>query len=82
MQVVILLLLGTGAVISLVGSLWFYAETIREGLVWFLVCLFIPLAGLLFLILHPERALKPAGVIALGTVLSVAGILLNNSFSR
>jgi hypothetical protein len=57
---------GIGILAMVIGSIWFYVEAFKESVGWFFACLIIPIASLVFLFMHPERVLKPMGVIFLG----------------
>lgn len=71
-------LLATGLVAILVGIYWFTVEAFREGPGWGFICLANPLACLVFLILHWDKASRPLGVIVggIGTVIGGAIILV------
>lgn len=48
-----------GALVILVGGIWFIVEAFRENLLWGLGVLFLPILPLVFLILHWRRAKDP-----------------------
>jgi hypothetical protein len=59
MDIVGMIFLGIGLIISLVGSIWFLVEAFKESVLWGLGCLFIPFVALFFLVMHWDRAGKP-----------------------
>jgi len=81
MQTFITLLLVLGTVITLIGTLWFYIEALREGVLWFLLCLVIPLVSLVFLVMHPERALKPTLVNVVGAIFLIGAAMLRRGLA-
>jgi uncharacterized membrane protein len=54
-----LLLVIVGGIISLIGGIWFLIAAFQESVLWGLACMLVPLASLLFLIFHSNRALNP-----------------------
>ena len=58
-----------GAVIWIVGSLWFLVTAFKESVLWGLGTLFFPLVGIVFLFVHWKEASKPFGVSLLGAAL-------------
>lgn len=70
----VLLLVGLG--LGFVGGVWFLFSAFQESIGWGFACLVLPLASLLFLFLHPERAIKPFLVSLVGSGLMFAGLYL------
>jgi hypothetical protein len=54
-----------GLLAGIVGGLWLVAVAFQESVPWGLGCLFVPLVGVVFAIMHWEDAAKPF-VLALG----------------
>jgi hypothetical protein len=71
MQILILL----GWLIALIGSIWFLVVAFQESVLWGLACLFIPFVGLVFLVMHFDRAAKPFFISLAGSILAVIGAL-------
>lgn len=65
-----------GAVVVLVGGIWFLIEAFREHVLWGLGCIFFGIVGLIFLILHFDRAAKPFFLQLGGAVIMVIGIIM------
>lgn len=59
MELISFALLALGGVISIVGSVWFLIVAFQESVLWGLVVLFFPLASLVFLFVHADRAFAP-----------------------
>lgn len=68
------LLLFVGAVVAIVGAVWFLAVAFEEHVLWGLACLFVPLAGVVFLVLHWRRQWRPLAVALAGKVVALLGI--------
>lgn len=66
----------TGLAISIVGHVMFLVAAQRVSWGWFLSCLFMPLVGLLFIIMHFPRAWKPLVVELAGLMAMAAGMQL------
>jgi hypothetical protein len=65
---------GYGAII--VGGIWLLVKAFTESIVWGLLCLFIPIAGLIFVITHWEDAKSPFLLQVAGIVLVVVAVVL------
>ncbi|WP_339137893.1 MAG: excalibur calcium-binding domain-containing protein [Candidatus Electrothrix sp. GW3-4] len=63
-----------GALLVLIGSLWFIIAAFRVHIFWGLGCLLLPLVPLFFLFLHWRAAAKPFVVFVLGGVLACSGV--------
>ena len=59
MEVLGTILFGIGAIISIVGGIWFIVVAFQESLLWGLGCMVIPFVSLIFLVMHWEEARKP-----------------------
>jgi hypothetical protein len=68
-----LLLIVAGGLCYFVGWLWFIVVSFQEHVLWGLACLCVPVCPLIFLILHFDKAARPALWYVLGIVLSVVG---------
>jgi hypothetical protein len=64
-----------GLALLLVGSLLFIIEAFREGILWGLAVLFLPIVPLIFLIVHWSRAKGPFFVQLWGIGLVVLAVL-------
>ena len=76
MEILGLTLSVIGAIVSLIGGIWFLVVAFRQSVWWGLGCLFIPFVSLVFLIMHWRDAAKPVFVSLLGTVLIIVVALM------
>lgn len=77
MEIIAIVVAVVGALISLVGGIWFLVVTFQESIWWGLGCLLLPFVSLIFLITHWREASRPFGLSILGSLLFfVASILL------
>ena len=76
MEILGLTLSVIGAIVSLIGGIWFLVVAFRQSVWWGLGCLFIPFVSLVFLIMHWRDAAKPFFVSLLGTVLIIVVALM------
>ncbi len=72
------ILLVLGCLIGLVGDLRFMVITYRQGLGWFFTCLFFPIVGWIFFLMHFKEARRPvlqstAGFVIAGVGYSLGG---------
>jgi len=58
-----------GMIIALIGGVWLIVTAFREGLLWGLGCLLLPIVSLAFVIMHWDEAKKPFLVNLLGVLL-------------
>jgi hypothetical protein len=65
-----------GFLVITIGSIWFYVETFKEGIGWFLACLLLPFAAIVFLFMKPEKAFWPTATIFLGVFFFVMARLM------
>ena len=70
------LIVFAGLLISMVGGVWTLVVAAQESMVWLLACLFVPLAGLVFVITHWDEAGKPFMIQIGGTGLMFFGIFV------
>lgn len=76
MELVGMALIVVGAIVSLVGGIWFLIEAFKESPLWGIGCIVVPLVSLFFLILHWDRAGKPFLIQLAGAVPLIAGIFI------
>ena len=80
MEMVGMIIFIIGAIISVIGGIWFLVAAFRQTIWWGLGCIFIPFVWLIFLILHWGDAKKPFFVSLLGgVIIAVAAILMPES---
>jgi hypothetical protein len=71
-----MLLVIDGAVGIIAGAVGLLVAAFRESFVWGLGCLLLPIVGLLFMVLHWDRARKPFLLKLAGVGIVVAGVFL------
>lgn len=76
MEILGIILLAIGFIISGGAGIWFLVVAFRESVLWGLCCLFIPFASLFFLIVHWSEAKRPFFWSLLSIVPLVAGAML------
>ena len=76
METLGMVLLAIGAIVSLIGGIWFLVVAFRASVWWGLGCIFIPFVSLVFLIMHWGEAAKPFFVSLLGAALIAAVALM------
>ena len=67
------ILFGLGCVVGLVGDVQFLVVAYRHSLSWFFLCLFIPVVGLLFFVLHTRETWRPALLATGGLIVASIG---------
>lgn len=72
MEALGMIVLFIGAIVSLIGGIWFLVVAFRQTVWWGLGCIFIPFVSLVFLIMHWGDAAKPFFVSLLGSAIIVA----------
>jgi hypothetical protein len=72
MEAVGMVIFAIGAIVSIIGGIWFLIVAFRQSVWWGLGCLFVPFVSLVFLIMHWRDAAKPFFVSLLGTAIIVA----------
>ena len=65
-----------GFLVITIGSIWFYVEAFKEGIGWFLACLFLPFAPSVFLFMKPEKAFWPTATMFLGVFFFMARLMI------
>lgn len=76
MEIVGMIIFVIGAIISVIGGIWFLVVAFRQTVWWGLGSIFIPFVALIFLIMHWSDAKKPFFVSLLGTVIMVVIAIL------
>lgn len=71
-----ILLVFFGYLILFIGAVLVLVAAFREHVLWGLVCLFVPLATLIFVVSHWEKARTGFLLQILGFLLALAGIVL------
>ena len=69
-----------GFITVLIGTIWFYIETLKESVGWFFACLVFPIASFAFLVSHPERAFNPTALNLFGIIFLMLGYFGMKSF--
>jgi len=82
MEILGILLMAAGGLVTLAGGLWFLMVAFEEGIGWGLGCLLVPFVSLIFLVTHWDEAGKPFLVQLAGMVPFVLGTLLRLSGSQ
>lgn len=70
------ILLASGFLLYLIGSIGFLLATFRVSLLWGFSCIFLPFVSLIFLFIHWKVALKPFILLLLGLGIIFSGIML------
>jgi hypothetical protein len=65
-----------GYILAMVGGIWFLVVAFQESILWGLACMFIPFVGLVFLVMHFDRAAKPFFISLAGGILAGIGAAL------
>ena len=66
-------LIAIGGIIMLIGGIWLLVVAFQESILWGLGSLFVPFVGLIFAIMHWEKAGKPFLISLGGFVLYAVG---------
>lgn len=64
-----------GLILAVIGGLWLLVEAFRTSIVWGLVCLFLPIVQIGFVIAHWDRAWKPFMVNVVGSLIIASQLL-------
>jgi hypothetical protein len=59
LTILFFILIGAALIINLVASIWFLVAAFRESILWGLAILFLPVAGIVFLIMHWDEVRTP-----------------------
>jgi hypothetical protein len=70
------ILFAIGCLAGLAGDVRFLVVAYRHGLGWFFACLFLPLVGWVFFLLHAKETWRPAVVSAAGCMVVAFGYWL------
>jgi FtsH-binding integral membrane protein len=76
MEMLGMILLVIGLLISAVGSIWLLIEAFQESILWGLGCVLVPFIPLIFLVMHWSKCAKPTMVMFAVTVLAIIGVVL------
>ena len=76
MEILGMILCFVGAVMAIIGSIWFLVVAFQESVLWGLGCLIFGPVGLVFLIMHWDVAGKPFLLQLAGAVPMIAGIMM------
>ena len=71
-----LLLAIVGVIAALVSGIWLLIVVYQEGIIWLLLYLFVPVAGLVFVFLHWEVAKRPFLLNLAGGVVAAVGAFM------
>jgi hypothetical protein len=74
-----MILLVSGLVVFLIGSIWYLITTFRVGLLWGLGCMFLPFISIIFLFLHWKVAARPFFISMLGVTIAFSGTLFETT---
>ena len=66
-------ILAIAALFSLIAGIWFLVVAFKEHILWGLAVIFLPLAALIFLIMHWEEAKRPFLLNLLSIILIILG---------
>ncbi len=76
MEILGLILMGIGAIISIVYSIILIIESFKTSVIWGLVYLFVPFGALIFIIVHWDKAGSPFLKSLLSIPFFVIGIMI------
>lgn len=82
MEMVSLGLMGVGCLISVVCGIWLLVIAFTTHILWGLAYLFVPFAGLVFVIMHWSKAAKPFLINMLGVGLLVGGVAMSPDMQK
>ena len=68
-----------GAVVALAGGIWLLVVAFKESILWGIGCLLVPCVGLVFAIMHWEKAKKPFLIELAGVALASIGTALTKN---
>jgi hypothetical protein len=76
MEVVGMILIALGVIVSFVGFIRLLVVTFQESILWGLGCLFVPFVWVIFLIMHWDKAGKPFLIELAGVVTMIVGLVM------
>ena len=77
MEIVGMIIFVIGGIVSLIGGIWFLVVAFRQGILWGIGCIILPIVALVFLIMYWGDTVKPFFVSLLGAVLLfIAAIMM------
>jgi hypothetical protein len=65
-----------GGIVALVGGIGILIAAFREGIVWGLGCLVVPLVSLIFVVTHWQETKKPFLLNLAGAIVMVVGAVI------
>ena len=78
LQVMAFFFVVAGGLLAFIGGIWFLIAAFKEGFLWGLACLLIPVASLIFLILHFDKVWAPFAISCLASLLLFSGNYILN----
>jgi len=81
MDIVGLILMGVGALVLIVGSLWMLIETFKTGILWGIGSILLPFVSLIWLVTHWEEGKTPFLISIGGTTVMIVGALIGGGGS-
>lgn len=79
MAVIGMLLAIAGLIVAIGGYIWFLIVAFQENILWGVGSLLLPIVGLVFLVLHFDRAGKPFLIQLAGGALAFVGGMLGGT---
>lgn len=73
----VMLLIVLGSLALLGGWIWLLVLAFSESVLWGVLVLLVPFAGLVFLVMHWDEAKMPGMLIIAGIILRVAGTVIS-----
>jgi hypothetical protein len=70
-----------GAVVALAGGIWLLVVAFQESILWGIGCLLVPCIGLIFAIMHWEKAKKPFLIELVGVALATVGSAMTKNIA-
>jgi len=76
MEILATVVMIAGALVSIIGGIWFLVVAFQESVLWGLGCIFVPFVSLIFLIMNFGESWKPFVMSMAGSAVVVIGVLL------
>lgn len=70
-----------GAIMVLIGSIWFIIAAFSESVLWGIGCIIVPFVSLFFLFSHWDKAGKPFLIQLGGFALVIVGTIAGGGFA-
>ncbi len=74
-------IIAIGVIFAFIGELMLLAVAFCRSIWWFAACLFAPIDGLIFLILHWKEGKKPFLITIVGIAILFFGVYVHDGFS-